>query len=1829
MRKLILLGITIALIVAVNAIYGSIISWMLSIVIIACLIFFATKLGLESIITQKLKNYKQGDERIFLMAQFDKKWKSILSFLLLTVVFLSLASGIYFTMSPKGKTTWFTNNEYHGLSNTGITFSNNLKVYPLLLDSSNQNSYIQFSKNSGHDADISFNNFFLPVIKYNYEQEDIQLLNRIFDADVNQGFELKNANNSIQVKIENTTNNIFKRFLGNPKEETTYQLSIHSSDRDILDDLNLKSPFTDQVILKDKSLKSGISLFNLFLDNSNFKSTKNETYQVLEQILLELGDTYLMVNKNGKNKTLVLFPDKLLFDNNYQLYVNQNKVTSNVNYHTKLALNDKFYIGFNNHKKLLHIDAIDKGIYEKVNKNSLVLTFDYPNTYMLKSPSEQVKGTKNIRFITNDFNEIINTTTSEGFYFTTYNLQIKEAISGTIDYVTGAPNVPLVLGVTDNNAGNNHFEAKDNKFSLASSDKNISYLYEVRDFSKNGFALHKTLLWLGLTYIAFVILSLFFGGKKIDRIEPIILSVIMALSAIRYIMFWRVATFPPLENISKFELERTLINFDFNLGFNLPIPLTLIWILVFCALVIIYRQWGTAIKSKLSLQQLLGIKADNIYTINKSYALLTLGFLLLFLFNKKLFHIEVLTRVISIIVPLVAYWYYSTLCNQYYTYQPFNIQGTKSKILIQVKAYFYYLFNNPTFIITVLTFAFFAVCDRGFAVLFGLFILLKNIFLNFLKKPLDLSNNTVKRMLYKPNNYWIYGITALIIYLVVLSFKSLFYFILLYKFWVITFVILLGLVIIFILYPFQQKLKTTAITITSIWLLLIAITPTRNWIDEKITDTVKHVQYRASIIYQPIGELMQQNEYTSFKTRKIIETAENQWFINSYISKPFDNRATINLRSHSKIGVDYATQTRDVVVARFLISEMGNFVMYLILILVLLPMVLYLISYKVHLVKLSGEDSKDIASYSGLVPLIILFTLALFVWLTSTNRFVFFGQDFPFLSLTSRVSVVLPLLLFGFTLIQKPTVYNSLKINLTNNSIKYLFFFGLIAAFALTTVKQNELNNKNFTVIMDNTKEHLDVGLNNILDNIQDSLEAKNIKPSYTQLIGILAKDKNFESFKNDTVENVYTKSILSNLISQPSTAFRLDNPLFIIYDNGRYTTMYNKNLYLELPPIESRNIWNGSINESIFYNDVAVSTVTFNNNTSNQILPYFRNDVAQGLQLAILPGSWFGNTQNENIGLINITNNSKTKANVFIYKHKSKNIEQNAASYTSTLEHDDIATIYHGNQSTVFGFRNAGNQFALNKWINGNYKIIYPQRAYNFWIYNFANAIKHSYSNEAHLHDDVKVTLDYDLSKNIQTLVNQSEAQASKKTKNYNFSAIAADGDGNIRFMSDYVANRKILDPNNEAAIFAIQKKQFFFSNAKNERDQWGNRNLLSLFLGPGSSIKPLTAAAAASQLNAGWEQLILEPPTGEINEYAGFKLKKPWKNDEHYHAPLDLPKYIEVSSNFYQSLIIFLGSYSRDYFYNQQNKQYSLANLLSKTPGENNNIPMIKFADQRYYLPNYTKGKGNWPATDKHDKKLSFFGNENSLLATGFEQNLNLRTKDKDKNDFMATSTDYVNFVDTNLFKILDKNRSSGMLWSFPEQSFFLQSERSFTEKHQNINLGLMTTTLGGYPYRLTPFKMLEMYLSLFTQNKNLHLGVTQKGDTYQPWNYDSTWVSVDAYQNFLQQNAIIGMQNVISGASGTARKLQGLKTQFPGYYFYAKTGTINEQTAKGRSSRRLIVIVSNKDLVNTTFDSNTKVYGWFFAVDNTGDFDWNLLQEIIKTSMNATSFKYYFTR
>jgi hypothetical protein len=1814
LKQISLLAFSIILI-AVNYFWGNAISTLLTVTIVGSCAYYLAQLYTEQLVQNKAKDLAPTNtDGLYQLGQFATQRANLYSLLLYSIVFIFSIIAIKKVVNPTGNNAWFLNNDHHAISNTAIAFTNQLQFSATNhTDSNTVNSSLVFSKQK-NGVGIQTNNYYTPIfVEQIAGQKKYSIANPVFKTAITNNFALQNSTTSIAVKLSQATQSWWQQ-LSKPAA-VTYNIQLRCTDAQVLADLHLPNPYADDIVISDEELQYGKSLYNLFVNTTNYTSSKTETHQLLEHLLAQIDDTYLLANyNNAGNKTLLLYPDAQCIKLQYQLVVDAHAESAATQTATTIAQQQFFYIGFNQASQKMSFTNLD---------NHLALQFNFPQQYLLSHPGQQHIGDNHIRFLTTNFDAVIQTPLQQGFCFTTPNMQSNYTINGQLQYTSNASKHLLNATYTDLQKGVSLLPINKN-FWLQTQDAGVQYLFNIRDFSNNGFSYNQLLLYATYLFLLLTAIILFARSKKLYRLEPVVWMVIYALLIVRFIMYWRIATFPPLDNISKHELENTIIGFDFSLfGIALPIPSTLIFVTIIAVIVVAIRYLqnsnstilsATIFKNKWAL--------TSTATINKVYMLCMLALLLAHTF----IHTEILRRLIDIIIPILLYNYFSTLANTYFVEQHASLDDKQNKIITYIKVWLHYLIYNPTFVITISTIAFFAIADRGFCVLFILFVLLKNVLINFLKKSFTGKTNQLLDMFIKPWNYWVYGVAALLVYLLLLGFKSFFYYALEYKF-VILLLVLSAITGAVYLFTKKSKLFYSTAIATVLYSIIIAIPFSRNALDTKITDTIKHVQFRASIIHQPISELLVDNAYNDFNTKKIIETAENQWFINTYITKPYDNSKPINLRAFSKVGVNYNTQTRDVVVARFIIAELGNVTMILLLIVMALPMFIYLLSYKLR-ADVVGNNAIELKSYGGLLPLLLLFTIALFVWLTATNRFVFFGQDFPFLSLTSRVSVLLPMLLFLFTLIQSPVAFDSKKINVQLGFSRYAILFGIVIIVALATVRSNELNNQNFNVEVLPTKQNINGPFNQLLHSIQDSLQAKNISYNYNSLIKTVVADKRYQTFKTERVQDNYTASILTALEKNPSSALRINNPLYIVYDQGKYDAVYNKNLYLELPATENAKVWNGNITEANGY-DNNTAFLHYGNAIDAQIqLPFFKNDISNGIQLAILPKAWIANAT-QPIAIINVMNKTGTTTAISICKNSTKNTIQLSTNNIENVNPQDMVLVNNKLANFQISFVNNQAVFATHKWLNGKYKTIYPQKENNFWMYHFANALKNIYTTDSVLTQPVAITLDYNWMLQTNTLIKKS--LQNYKNKGIQFSAIAADGDGNICLLNDYVRNRKIIDPNNDAQIYALQQKHFFYSNTANERDQWANANLIHMHLGPGSSIKPLVAATIASQVNAGWQNIKLDyKNVGNQSSYAGLRLAKPWEADgaDSYDGQ-GMSDYIRKSSNYYHSIVMFLGSYTKADFMDSAN-QASVKNIVTTNADAKNIFPKITVDGNIYSLPNYNNGKGNWPLSDKSKTSKSYFANENSILANGLEINAGLACKDKDKQDHSVLSNARTNFTDSTMYALLNKNKSTSFIWGFPEESAFAQQNRHYinskttNEINENFNLGLKTATLGGYPYQLSAYKMLEMYNALFTQNKNYELHIIPKQIKKAAWMVDSTW-QPNEYNAFLANNIFKGMADVIT--SGTATALNKLKAQHPTYYFYAKTGTINEGGSLQSNSRRLIVCIANKDLTNSANIGNAKVFSYYFVTDNTQDFDWNLLNTIIHTGFTQHSFTHYF--
>ncbi len=1774
------------------------------------------------------------------------------SFSLLSIIYIAGIITLGLFVMPREKTPYFLNADYHSIYNSGVSFQKNLTLYT----SSDQynapgiwsceNGTLAVAAQPDKRILLESKQFFTPVfLQVAGEKDSVYTpVNLPYKAPVENGFTLSNGTTTLKLSIQETDSaGFFSRLFFGPEKRTIIRGIFQSTDEEGLRVFGVGMPFKDDfsVYLKTQ-INTGLPLDDLLLRGDTWQSHYAETRQILEHWLSGMGNCYVLADHEaGTFRHLVFFPSNEFISSGYNLYGNDGaKQEYSAIVKHDIPVGSRVYCGFGNNAAAFTFQADGTG------SNSLV--FRRPQYFSLKPKGVQrpQAGIEYIRSLYNHYSGFIGSPLDEGYLF---HEDVRKAaandVSGTIRVTADKPGLPLHTRIFDARLKGGEAQQQDGSFSLRSAANDIQWRYSVRDFSQHRMAYGMLFGIITGLYLLIALVLFFFPSPSLVRIEPLIYYVLFALVFVRVLLLWRIATFPPSEDATPRELD-SYLSFDFKNGLGSLLPNTALYLLVFFAGII---GWRLLTGRKDQSQKSAGTSSLSerlvSYTATpKQVVIVQILVLVACMIGVKLGpHIgaDIITRISSILIPVGSYL---VLCRRLLAVMPDRSkyqQGNIPQWMSYPARWFYYFYDSPEFLLSLVTLVFLLMVDRGFAVLFLLFLLFKNIAVSFARRPFTTADTRFTDLIWKPHNYWIYGFFSLALYLVAISWRGMFHQLLLQRRIVAIIFILLAAILIYIVLNARQQLRNRLLIGLSVLLLLIALPFTWRFIDRYIRDDVKYVSHRASLIYMPVDSVINQSTYNSFEERKILETAESQWFVNSYLNKPYDPRRRVNLRPYFDAGVDYTTQTRDVVLPRFVISELGNAVMLMLLVLLAVPLIFYFLSYRVY-TRLAPKQLTPHA-YSAMLSIVLLFTVGLFVWLTSTNRFVFFGQDFPFLSLTSRLSVILPLMLLLFLLLGKPPAAELSSGGLQKRGIAWATFLGILVVFIIATGRPNLLNERDFTVRMAETETLINNQVNDLLQYMQDTATS-NPRSGRPNIFAILNKMRTTPDFQQLS-ENAspYSRSILKMLSEQPAKAFQPESPVYLRYDDEeeRYSVTYNRNVYLELPAYEEGHQWTGNVYEYASQQGGNAGAVTLNSGTyAPRSLPY----VAGGgpVKVAVIPAGWLYR-RNTPLALVNVENSAGEKDAVLsIYlPGESRPSVQEVRGYVQELPAGALAYVVQSGKPWQVRYEPAsGKLFAANHYINGRQRLIYPLASRYFWIYQYARTASSAYTNDTILHKNAPVTLDYNLTDSVEWMISASYPQSTKAglRPNFRFAVIAADGDGNIRLMSDFTRNRKPLDPNNRRAIARLEQEHFFRSSTRLERDQWGNVNLLHLAKGPGSSVKPIVAAAVAEEVNAGWGELNLNSPGtkeqsprgfGELRQYGGFDLKaKPWResHDGDFQGA-DFLTYIRKSNNLYHSLIIFLGSYPKASF--EKGGQYALNNVLSNdADGGRNTGPIIGFRGSAMRLAPYRKG--GWPRTALADDAVkTYFGNKESVLAKGLSTNYGLYVDDDNKADRSIYARTLVSYGDTVIFDTLAQRQIASFLWSFPEESSFIQQLRAFPDPMRNFIDGLRNPTLGGTPYNMTPVKMAEMYGRLATQNASLKLHIApREASAYRPFQIDNTWAA-GSYQQFLQSYIYKGMEQVL-GVGGTGVKLFGgsaRKVWSNGTLFcYAKTGTIGSEGRLNANSRRLELILSNKDLT-TEAAGTAKIYTVYFTADQIGgDHNWALYRQIIDAIVSSSSFKNY---
>lgn len=479
----------------------------------------------------------------------------------------------------------------------------------------------------------------------------------------------------------------------------------------------------------------------------------------------------------------------------------------------------------------------------------------------------------------------------------------------------------------------------------------------------------------------------------------------------------------------------------------------------------------------------------------------------------------------------------------------------------------------------------------------------------------------------------------------------------------------------------------------------------------------------------------------------------------------------------------------------------------------------------------------------------------------------------------------------------------------------------------------------------------------------------------------------------------------------------------------------------------------------------------------------------------------------------------------------------------------------------------------AHNVWLNGKRTMIYPHGESLFWIRTYAEYLKKKMNKRIKAGQDIRyknqyISLDVDLSRKLDRIIyehfNSHKNQVSRAVQKagipVQFSVIVATSTGEVWAMPDYTSSENFhINPNDVDAITNWNKRLSLRPDMREERSLYGNMNLIVLPFGPGSSLKPITYSAVTSGYNIDVTTMKLEGIEYEnlinndnnsvkyyyMNHYAGRAFRRKFqsiKNDEpapQNYNNYDVREYLQRSSNYFNSVFAYLGSFSEEHL--ASGDVLVPATLNASRYQKINEFPIFHIGGKRYKFGQRYDVKGvdrNSLLEHQYASNFELFGSEDSAVY------------DKKISRWVQPEPSFVDFV-------------------LRRDTF----EIPYDENFKSITLG------SRHLVNVTPWHMAQMYSKLFLLDNRMRFSFT-------PEERDTSYVQFDTHghnsiEEFLKQlqhpNTFFqGMADCLK-APGTARNVNLVKQG--GLFYYAKTGTIN--SGNNIESGLLALIITNMDM------------------------------------------------
>lgn len=916
-----------------------------------------------------------------------------------------------------------------------------------------------------------------------------------------------------------------------------------------------------------------------------------------------------------------------------------------------------------------------------------------------------------------------------------------------------------------------------------------------------------------------------------------------------------------------------------------------------------------------------------------------------------------------------------------------------------------------------------------------------------------------------------------------------------------------------------------------------------------------HMQYRVLALNKENDDVFKLNIPDNRSESKFLQASMNDWILEEYNHKGEDISLLGTDRyfrplPQSKLGALWFAQTTDICLARYVIAEHGQWLP------IALVALFFLLFFAMLAVRTRGKNAKLVIVSGGL----LLFVQALMVWLANTRNFVFFGQDFPMVSITSKLSILLfvVLALISTTASISDWASDSWDYEENDNSksfirlLRYAYvviFIVLIGRYTYTMKVRTYSSEYNLNnLLSENAPDSFNDKISRINELFTDYQEQHQISYSdgndYSRIV------KAFYEADSLSIDNIlssgqdrFTPRAFRNFIYRDSKVNKSENLLHVVlyerknikgYTESALQIAVKTDYYDAKLPSYLKTAWEGDVL------------------SSSPSVPQ-PNSASSGYRLKQLPDGW----TREPMALVVSTSSASCDIRGTL---PPVTLGRNGLSVAAV----DVRDAVGGNP--LYGSKDV---IAQNVNINGTRTFVYPMNDDFYWAKTFAEAV--SLANHKDRDEDVYITVDAPLVSQLKRKI-----QSFSSHPDFYMSVIVADGDGKVRAFADYKDKKHSLNPNDWNRISEVREELALRVNRSEERRYFANEAFLELKDGPGSSQKPLVYSAVTSGISTiDWPALSGTNPSFFYNRFpsssngnrGGFPFFNGHKirpfttvlGDEIWNQEgVNAVQYIAKSSNYYNAMVAYIGS------------RYSVGDDVRPSELFRTVGAPTRMSDEEY--------RKNFPVMKYGGRFVSFVDtlpavSSNSILHDRLERNFNLPSEPQ-----YASSHGISRRLNVkNLYERVLPNVTSGYV--FPEFSYLdLRMRNDLYSGTYLENMVRKTATGQKFVWHVTPAKMAQMFGSLASMNRLYRLTLDpERTPEYERF---STWDNESRYVSQIQTRILQGMSDIFNYGTLRSMKLPS------GYHYYAKTGTIDGQKRVGKKlvktkSLLLGIVISDRDL------------------------------------------------